>query len=453
MPLVESVASAASACVSTAPVFEEWTYSSGAGPLKKKKKSAGKAFCYVDDVVAWWVWLFVCVASLSLGTMAFPLRFVVFSCALSSNSLLRTVPSVAPYWILVLTVPLLTQKSLDEGGGIYTLAVVALLFGVTPFVDIMSGYDAANHSKEEQKIRDQDFKFRLPTFVAAVTVLLNCVYFCHRASHVSSTLEFIGLAISTGTYTGSVGITCAHELCHRASLCERNAGRLILVVCCYGHFYIEHTLGHHKMVGLDADPATAKCNESFWTFSPRSVFGEMISALALANKSNRLYKDIVFPYVASLLFLIALSISFGFRTALPFFLLQASIAIILFEAVNYLEHYGLERQQSTDIVEARHSWDSPHRFTNHLLFQLQRHADHHAHAGKRYQSLQLSDQAPTLPAGYATMILIAFFPPLWRAIMHPRLLTHRQHLSDDNKKGQGHFRHHLAPLEVTKKKG
>jgi alkane 1-monooxygenase len=36
-------------------------------------------------------------------------------------------------------------------------------------------------------------------------------------------------------------------------------------------------------------------------------------------------------------------------------------------------------------------------------------------------------QAPQLPAGYAVLIILALFPPLWRRIMDPRLLEHYSH--------------------------
>ncbi|PRC46624.1 alkane 1-monooxygenase, partial [Mycobacterium sp. ITM-2017-0098] len=29
-----------------------------------------------------------------------------------------------------------------------------------------------------------------------------------------------------------------------------------------------------------------------------------------------------------------------------------------------------------------------------------------------------------LPSGYATMVLLALFPPLWRRVMDPRVLAH-----------------------------
>merc|ERR1711972_881326 len=92
-----------------------------------------------------------------------------------------------------------------------------------------------------------------------------------------------------------------------------------------------------------------------------------------------------------------------------------------------------------------HSWDSPGRITNHVMGKLERHADHHAHAGKRYQTLQAYDSSPQLPAGYATMIFLAFFPPLWRKVMHPRLLAYRR-----QQVGQT-FRHGPTPEPTTVK--
>ena len=62
--------------------------------------------------------------------------------------------------------------------------------------------------------------------------------------------------------------------------------------------------------------------------------------------------------------------------------------------------------------------------TNVFLYQLQRHADHHANPSRSYQALRHFDSAPELPAGYATMILIAYISPLWFQIMDPRVKAH-----------------------------
>jgi alkane 1-monooxygenase len=34
------------------------------------------------------------------------------------------------------------------------------------------------------------------------------------------------------------------------------------------------------------------------------------------------------------------------------------------------------------------------------------------------------DGAPNLPSGYATMLTLAYFPPLWRKVMDQRVLDH-----------------------------
>jgi alkane 1-monooxygenase len=61
---------------------------------------------------------------------------------------------------------------------------------------------------------------------------------------------------------------------------------------------------------------------------------------------------------------------------------------------------------------------------NLFLFHLQRHSDHHVHALRRYQALCHADEAPQLPAGYATMLLLALFPLLWRRVMDRRVVDH-----------------------------
>ena len=59
-----------------------------------------------------------------------------------------------------------------------------------------------------------------------------------------------------------------------------------------------------------------------------------------------------------------------------------------------------------------------------LLYHLQRHSDHHANPTRRYQALRDMDEAPVLPTGYAGMILLALFPPVWYRVMDPRVLAH-----------------------------
>ena len=113
---------------------------------------------------------------------------------------------------------------------------------------------------------------------------------------------------------------------------------------------------------------------------------------------------------------------------IPFVVIQAVFGFSLLESVNYLEHYGLLRQKTSSGRYERcmpeHSWNSDHLVTNLFLYHLQRHSDHHANPTRRYQTLRSIDGAPNLPSGYGSMIVLTYFPPLWRKVMDHRVLAH-----------------------------
>jgi alkane 1-monooxygenase len=73
-----------------------------------------------------------------------------------------------------------------------------------------------------------------------------------------------------------------------------------------------------------------------------------------------------------------------------------------------------------------HSWNSNYLLTNMGLFQIQRHSDHHAFPGRRYQVLRHYEESPQLPGGYASMYVLALFPPLWKKVMNPRVEAYYQ---------------------------
>ncbi|MFM7147092.1 MAG: rubredoxin, partial [Actinomycetales bacterium] len=85
---------------------------------------------------------------------------------------------------------------------------------------------------------------------------------------------------------------------------------------------------------------------------------------------------------------------------------------------------GVPGKERYERVESRHSWNSNHITTNVLLYHLQRHSDHHAHPTRRYQALRDADDAPSLPTGYAGMILLGLVPFLWRQVMDPLVVAH-----------------------------
>jgi alkane 1-monooxygenase len=56
-----------------------------------------------------------------------------------------------------------------------------------------------------------------------------------------------------------------------------------------------------------------------------------------------------------------------------------------------------------------------------MLYELTRHSDHHYLASRPYQILRHFEEAPQMPAGYPAMVLLATVPPLWFAVMNPRV--------------------------------
>ncbi len=240
-------------------------------------------------------------------------------------------------------------------------------------------------------------------------------------------LFVVGMSCVTG-----IGINVAHELIHRRGKFERALAEVLMVSVTYGHWNIEHVLGHHKNVATPNDPATSRLGESFYAFLPRTLWGTLTSAWHLENarikklgipwyslKNRNLRHPLWYALIYTTVFAVA-----GVPGVL-FWFAQGVLGACLLEVINYIEHYGLQRRELRPGVYERcmpwHSWNSSARLTNWFLFHLQRHADHHHVASRPYFALRHVDDSPQLPTGYAGMVVLALFPPLWRRVMDPRV--------------------------------
>ncbi|MBI5278126.1 MAG: alkane 1-monooxygenase [Burkholderiales bacterium] len=223
-----------------------------------------------------------------------------------------------------------------------------------------------------------------------------------------------GLAFAVGFVTGAQGITYAHELGHGARRGDRALAWVLMTCVNYPQFMVEHYVGHHQRAATWDDPASARPGESLWRFLPRTVAGNFLGAW-----QARLRRGPLATCTALNLLFLALLAGMGWHKALVFWLAQSAFAIWLLEAVNYIEHYGLQRRPG-EPFGVQHAWNADHLLSNSLLANLQRHSDHHMHAGKRYPELEPLD-GPQLPTGYAGCILLAAVPPLWFRLMDRRL--------------------------------
>ena len=319
-----------------------------------------------------------------------------------------------------------------------------LLFIVLPILDRFFGPDGQNPPEEVMEQLENDRYYRYCTYVFIPFQLASLVFACYLWSADSLSwlgidgglglVSKIGVAFSVAVM-GGIGINTAHEMGHKKTDLERWLAKITLAQTFYGHFYIEHNRGHHVRVATPEDPASSRFGESFWAFLPRSVWGSLKSSWELEKtRMHRLGKstwsihnDVLNAWLMSVVLFGALIAIFG-PVVIPFLIIQAVYGFSLLETVNYLEHYGLMRQKTASGRYERcapvHSWNSDHIVTNIFLYHLQRHSDHHANPTRRYQTLRSMDGAPNLPSGYASMITLAYFPPLWRKVMDHRVLDH-----------------------------
>ena len=136
--------------------------------------------------------------------------------------------------------------------------------------------------------------------------------------------------------------------------------------------------------------------------------------------------EVLQSYALTAALQIALIAAFGW-IMLPFLAIHNFFAWWQLTSANYIEHYGLLRKQnangSYEHCQPWHSWNADYFASNMLLYQLERHSDHHAHPTRRYQSLRSFPDLPTLPNGYFGMYMVALIPPLWYFVMDKRLLA------------------------------
>ncbi|WP_200170980.1 alkane 1-monooxygenase [Tomitella cavernea] len=310
-----------------------------------------------------------------------------------------------------------------------------LVLVAVPLIDVVCGPDRSSPPDGAVRALAADRYYRWCTYLFVPVQYAGFVFgaWC-LANEPMTTGERGGLAITMGI-SAAVGINAAHELGHKNTRSEKSFAKLALAPSFYGHFFVEHNVGHHVRVATPADPASARLGESLWVFYPRALVGGFLSGVR--SQAGRLRRqghgfwhpsnDILQSWTISVVLFAAVIGAFGWEVA-PWLALQAVIGMLVLEAVNYIEHYGLLRAREPDgrlgRVRPEHSWNGDHPGSNVLLLNLQRHSDHHAHGSRRYQALRSCKEAPQLPAGYALMVLTALVTPLWRVLMDPRVVAH-----------------------------
>jgi len=340
-------------------------------------------------------------------------------------------------WPLALIVPLIPLRTMAAGDDappwVWFLAPI-VVFLVFPILDTVVGLDKRNPPEELRDELEGRRYYRWVVYAYIPLQYVSLVAACRLwASGDLAWWQSLGLATSVGIVSG-IAINTAHELGHKRPAVERWLSKVALAQSAYGHFYVEHNRGHHSHVSTPLDPASSRLGESFYAFWPRTVWGSLRSAVRIERERRQrlggsfwsIRNDLLNAWLMTVVLFGGLIAWFGWSVA-PWLLLQAVLGFSLLEVVNYIEHYGLLRRQRANGRYERclpeHSWNASNVVSNVLLYQLQRHSDHHAYPTRRYQVLRHYDDVPQLPTGYAGMITLAVIPPLWRRVMDHRVVA------------------------------
>ena len=323
------------------------------------------------------------------------------------------------------------------------LPLFAFMLAV-PIVDMILGTNKSNPSELLTEHINSDPFYRnlliaaIPVHFAAVIIPAYLI-----ASAELSIIAYLFFSIAVALYSG-FSINTAHEIGHKTSKLDRLLSRVALSVTGYGHFCVDHNAGHHRDVSTPEDCASSRMGESIYRFALREIPGAFkrgweFETKRLSKKGVSVWSrhnHILQSYAMTLLWQGSLVLILGLKVV-PFLILHNVIAWFQLTSANYIEHYGLLRSKKVndryERCQPHHSWNSNHIFSNLLLFQLQRHSDHHANPSRPYQSLRSFESLPELPAGYLGMYFMAYLPPLWFKVMDKRLLA-IQHIDGDLEK-------------------
>ena len=335
-------------------------------------------------------------------------------------------------YLAAFSIPIVAIVGLFLKGG-FTFLTPVYTFVLLPVLELILPVDSSNLTDQEvsNNLKRRIFDWML--YLNAPIVFSLLIYsFIEVTSSSLNTYEFIGIILSVGIVLGVNGINVAHELGHRQSSNERLLGKLLLLPSLYMHFYIEHNHGHHLHAATKEDPATARYNQTVYSFWFTSTIRQYFSAWRLQNKLLKnagcvffsVKNDMLWYTLIQSTYLIIVFIAFGV-IGLLFAITAAIVGFLLLETVNYIEHYGLLRSKTPsgryERVKEIHSWNSNHVIGRIVLYELTRHSDHHYKSSKKYQTLSCHQESPQMPFGYPTSMVIALIPPLWFKIMNKRI--------------------------------
>ena len=335
-------------------------------------------------------------------------------------------------YLFVFILPLGVYLAFNKDGW-STFSPIVFTFVLIPIMEIFLKPNNKNFDQETMLMEKNSRFYDWILYLAVPIQLLMLSSFLYVIELTPIlTISYFGKVFAMGLLCGVMGINIGHELGHRSSKWDQFLGEILLLSSLNTHFLPYHNEGHHREVATPNDAATAKIDQTLFSFWITSHFGSYFKAWKIENKRMKKSGKFIFSLsnkmivysIANVVLIYGIYYFFDAKVLLAF-ILAAVIGILLLETVNYIEHYGLLRHKNEsgryERVKHWHSWNSDHQIGRLMLFNLSRHSDHHYKASKKYQVLESLPESPQMPTGYPGMMMLAMIPPLWFSIMNKKL--------------------------------
>lgn len=243
-------------------------------------------------------------------------------------------------------------------------------------------------------------------------------------------VQRVVIMLSAGLVFGQISHPVAHELIHQSPRAHRLLGRLIYTSLLFGHHASAHLQVHHRHVGSDSDPNSARLGTGFYRFALRAGPASFVAGMRAENAMSRRAGRPVWRHPYALYLGGALACVGAVLATLGASGLAAFVAICLYAQLqillsDYVQHYGLRRRVlasgALEPVGPQHSWNAPEWFSSAVTLNAPRHSDHHVTPSRPYPALQLNrEDMPCLPRSLPVMAVLALVPPIWRRVMDRR---------------------------------
>ncbi len=217
-------------------------------------------------------------------------------------------------------------------------------------------------------------------------------------------LALLGCFASLVWISAVPNLPVAHELMHRRGAFERFLANIAATFFFDPHRAIGHVHTHHLHFDTENDSDTPQRGEKFYQFIWRATKGAYLDTfelekrrLSVKNKSVWGPSSLVFWGLVAV-FGTPLGIGL-YAGALAGSLTLAVMVTTKFvlEALNYLQHYGLQRVTSQPI-EDRHTWHHFSTMSRIAGVEITNHIDHHRDGFLPFYNLQVHKGAPEMPS-------------------------------------------------------